>query len=110
LLADERALVAAVELRMDFRGIRHELPRVLHVRVRKQCEVRRLFVSTVRILFGGAFAVVCRLPPMRRGVNVVVDGLMRGHARLLALGGHDELAAGSGPFLVTSFGGELLAI
>jgi len=46
-LTDEGVLIAAVQLSVDLRGIGHELPGVLHVRVGKQCEVRGLFVFSV---------------------------------------------------------------
>jgi hypothetical protein len=75
-------LIAAVKLGVNFRGIGHELPRVLHVRMGEQCEVRGLFVSAVRIVLGGAFAVAGGGAEMRRRLAVMIGGLMSGAPRL----------------------------
>jgi hypothetical protein len=58
-------LIAAVKLGVNFRGIGHELPRVLHVRMREQREVRSLLVSAVRKVLRGAFAIAGGRAEMR---------------------------------------------
>jgi len=75
-------LVAAMPFGMNFRGVGHELPRVLHVCVREERVVRRLFVRAVRVVLGGEGTVLRGRPQMRRSVCMVFGGLVNGHERL----------------------------
>jgi len=65
--------VPAVQFSVNLRGIRHELARVLHVRVRKQRVVRRLSVIAARVSLRGEFVEVRCGSIVGRGACVKFD-------------------------------------
>ncbi len=65
---------------MDLGRIGHELARVLHVRVREECEVRGLLVIAVQVVLGGTIVVLGRQPVVLGGVTMEIGAILRSHA------------------------------
>lgn len=80
-------LVATVLFGVDLRRIRHELPRVLHMRVREERVMRGAFMVPFGVSTCGKIVIVGRRAMVRRGAMVMIDTALGVHRDLRIIHG-----------------------